>query len=487
MKKFYFALIFTLIASYILVGCNSPDYRDLIEAKDVEGLMDLLRDPENEFHDKAIASALLEIQDRRSEELLIDYYSEQVGRFGDANSVNAVEALIELNEFGEISTSDILREIFKNGKSQQVRSSAAFGLAKIRDEESVDLFIDEILQRRDSWSVSMESLERMPDLAVNHLIPLIEKESSSREEIIYMLGELGDDQVVNKIVPFLDDDSREVEKAAAEALLKLKWDPSKDTVGAKYLILTSYLDDSQNLYDCIEIGEPAIEPLIEELETGPEKLQENIAEVLYRIDGPKTKDILIELLEEDDKDKQNRAAYALMEFGEIPVVINQIYKVNHIGELFNTSKNLGDDEYIKSFASTVVSQNPGIRISVYEMLGDIGHSITAEMLFHTFLYEKENAEIDEEIESVIFESMEEINDLDKLVPFLFNENTASDAYKFLLSREHNNAYEEQLIFALETFGTKNMAEDFLNCGNPQLEEVARVWAKENNYVIQPKF
>jgi len=30
-----------------------------------------------------------------------------------------------------------------------------------------------------------------------------------------------------------------------------------------------------------------------------------------------------------------------------------------------------------------------------------------------------------------------------------------------------------------------MAEDFLNCGNAQLEEAARSWAANHGYVVQP--
>ena len=44
---------------------------------------------------------------------------------------------------------------------------------------------------------------------------------------------------------------------------------------------------------------------------------------------------------------------------------------------------------------------------------------------------------------------------------------------------------EPLIGVLNKYDDKNMAEDFLNCGNVQLEEAARHWAASKGYVIQP--
>ena len=44
---------------------------------------------------------------------------------------------------------------------------------------------------------------------------------------------------------------------------------------------------------------------------------------------------------------------------------------------------------------------------------------------------------------------------------------------------------EPLIEVLNKYDDKNIAEDFLNCGNVQLEEAARHWAASKGYVIQP--
>ena len=44
--------------------------------------------------------------------------------------------------------------------------------------------------------------------------------------------------------------------------------------------------------------------------------------------------------------------------------------------------------------------------------------------------------------------------------------------------------EPALIMALNNYGTKVMAEDFLNCGNKILKDEAIRWAKRHGYTIR---
>lgn len=45
--------------------------------------------------------------------------------------------------------------------------------------------------------------------------------------------------------------------------------------------------------------------------------------------------------------------------------------------------------------------------------------------------------------------------------------------------------EDALVQALWQLGNSGMAADYVNSGNPRLEEAGRAWAKENGYVIMP--
>jgi hypothetical protein len=56
------------------------------------------------------------------------------------------------------------------------------------------------------------------------------------------------------------------------------------------------------------------------------------------------------------------------------------------------------------------------------------------------------------------------------------------AYQFFILKGENGS-EAILIKALNQYGTKEMAEDFLNCGSILMEEAGRAWAETNGYYI----
>jgi hypothetical protein len=58
------------------------------------------------------------------------------------------------------------------------------------------------------------------------------------------------------------------------------------------------------------------------------------------------------------------------------------------------------------------------------------------------------------------------------------------AHHFFISRGEKDS-EAVLIEVLNKFGTQDMAEDFLNCGNTLLANAGREWAKVRGYSIKP--
>ncbi|MBU1262645.1 HEAT repeat domain-containing protein [bacterium] len=58
------------------------------------------------------------------------------------------------------------------------------------------------------------------------------------------------------------------------------------------------------------------------------------------------------------------------------------------------------------------------------------------------------------------------------------------AYSFFIRRGEQESI-PILIDALNNYGNNKMATDFSNCGNSQLKEAARAWAKKHGYTIKP--
>ena len=63
-----------------------------------------------------------------------------------------------------------------------------------------------------------------------------------------------------------------------------------------------------------------------------------------------------------------------------------------------------------------------------------------------------------------------------------NVEIVAGAYPFFIQRGIKGS-EGILMTALKTYGTKDMAEDFLNCRNQLLEDAGTQWAKVNHYTI----
>jgi HEAT repeat protein len=104
-----------------------------------------------------------------------------------------------------------------------------------------------------------EALGRIRDpRAVEQLIAALkDEEIGVREAAAKALGEISDPRAVEPLIAALRD--KEVREAAAKALDKLGWQPDKSEAGATYWIVKRQWDR------CVEIGIPAVEPLIKVL------------------------------------------------------------------------------------------------------------------------------------------------------------------------------------------------------------------------------
>jgi HEAT repeat protein len=60
--------------------------------------------------------------------------------------------------------------------------------------------------------------------------------------------------------------------------------------------------------------------------------------------------------------------------------------------------------------------------------------------------------------------------------------TVAGAYRYYI-RQGESGTEDLLIKVLNTYGDTDMAVVFLNCGNAQLKEAARIWAEHHHYQV----
>lgn len=250
-------------------------------------------------------------------------------------------AAMALGELGDENAVYTLMAELKNSDTDYIRSSTAVALGKIGAEEAVPYLIDRLRDTKASVrSNAALTLGKIGnESAVEPLIEVLEsgKEHEGRKDtlnanvdvrksVVLALGGIGGARAAESLTGVLNDNKEtlEVRKAAASALGNIG---SPEAVNA----LNAILDDQSmdmNLRNSallalgktgnqeaagvfveklgdedfgvsarealIEMGEPAVEPLIENLETNDQKIKDETALILIEIGDPRAVEPLIE-------------------------------------------------------------------------------------------------------------------------------------------------------------------------------------------------
>ena len=235
------------------------------DARAVEPLIAVLRDPGEEMC-KAAAEALGQIGAPAVEPLIavlepgtaVEHAKRALGQIG----APAVEPLIAVLGVGGLRTAavDALGRI---GDARAVepliaalkdkdwfgRSAAAEALGKIGDARAKDK----------DWygrKAAAEALGKIGDArAVEPLVAAL-VDPALRREAAVALGQIGDARAIEPLIPALLDQDDYMRRAAVEALHRLSWSPDRGETGAAYWVARGEWDK------CVQIGAPAVEPLI---------------------------------------------------------------------------------------------------------------------------------------------------------------------------------------------------------------------------------
>jgi len=240
-------------------------------------------------------------------------------------------ATIALGKIGDERAVEVLRKEMKDGDGEYVRGGSAIALGRIGDESSVPYLIDRLRdqQIRVRSSAALALGEIGNETAVKPLIEILETGKSSegqkstsmntnadiRKSAILALGEIGNTEATDTLIGILTDkgETLEVRTAAASALGNIKDPKAVETLkqvlddktmdenirNAAFLALSKTRDQETarmlvgKLGDqefgaiarkaLIDMGELAVDPLIENLKTEDKKLKAESALILIGI------------------------------------------------------------------------------------------------------------------------------------------------------------------------------------------------------------
>jgi HEAT repeat protein len=251
-------------------------------------------------------------------------------------------AVFALGEIGDEGAVDILLKQMKDGESDTIRSNAAIALGKIGKETTVPNIIDRLRDKRvtvrSSAALSLGKIGN--ETAVEPLIAVLEsgkliegraKDSANsnedlRKNVVLALGGIGSSEATEALTGVLTDKEEKLsvrmaaasalgaigDPQAVETLKKVFDDTSMDANLRKQAflalgqtknqevagLLVAKLGDAEFGTSTIEalenMGEAAVDPLIENLKTTDKKIKDETALLLIKIGDPKAVKPLIQ-------------------------------------------------------------------------------------------------------------------------------------------------------------------------------------------------
>ncbi|MBU0495441.1 MAG: HEAT repeat domain-containing protein, partial [Chloroflexi bacterium] len=190
-------------------------------------------------------------QDNKGWGTMAEMATDALGQIGDAR---AVEPLIARLERGNLY--------------------AAAALGQIGDARAVEPLIAALARE----TGAQNALWKIGAPAVEPLIAALKDTNwVVRRNIVTVLGWIKDARAVEPLIATLKDPQVDVRKAAAYALEQIGWQPGRDEKGAAYWIF------KREWEKCIEIGTSAIEPLITTLKDPQVDVRDAAADTLEQI------------------------------------------------------------------------------------------------------------------------------------------------------------------------------------------------------------
>jgi len=238
------------------------------------------------------------------DEDVIQEAAKALGKIGDAR---AVEPLIQaINDENEARGGIAEKRIIIIGGCREIMAKA---LGTIGDERAVEYLI-QILKDGSAnvREVAAKALGNIGEPAVKPLINALKDEDEDViQEAAKALGKIGDARAVEPLIQALKHENEYVIREAVCALGKIGWQP-KDEIEKSY-----YLIGEQEWDKLVEIGKPAVEPLIRHLGNTDNR---SVAEALGKIGDARAVEPLIDTFRDLNEWSRDDVVCALVDIGE---------------------------------------------------------------------------------------------------------------------------------------------------------------------------
>jgi HEAT repeat protein len=290
-----------------------------------------------------------------------------IALFMQLNNILVKESVIEaLGNIGDIRAIPTLTACLKDEK---IRSFAVIALGKFDDNSVVNPLII-ALHIKSIRQTAISSLVKIGSPSVKALIDNF-YDVDVRDSVIEVLLKIGRPAETQLIATLMDWYAfrREI---AALVLEKMGWRPGNDEAGMAFQVI------KRNWEECLDIGTPAVGPLILAFQTD-DKTRKETADILGKIGDSRAIEPLVSTLNDKDTAVIEAVKNALVKIG-IPAVEPLI------AVLINPDKNvkiaaaeilgeIGDSRSIGPLTTLLKNEDWSVRLAGTRALGKIGDSL----------------------------------------------------------------------------------------------------------------
>lgn len=393
-----------------------------------------------------------------------------------------------------------------------VRLSAAISLGKLGDLRAVEPLIA-TLREKDRW-VRLRTAQALGQLKDPRAIrPLMDvawaKYGGTNQGVVEALRSIGA-PVVQLLGRDLESDQEKIRRNAAHLFDYLR-DPSSFDILVKAL---NHQDKMVRAFSASALGRlknpRSFDPLVAALKDDYYRVRTNAVEALRVLKDPRAAQALIPLLKDSDAGVRRASAYAL---GYIPgakaggplvgcLNDENKYVRQYAAETLGKLKAKGA---VEPLLATLNDKHECVVRASIEALGSIGDQKVASRLSVYLASSQFNDITAKALKKLHWKPQTEADTVHLLVaekkaPEL--KQSWKRTQKVLLadieSPQYHNVENALIAFigigntdilpilieVLDTKGTKTMAEAYLNCRHPELENAARAWARKHGYRVE---
>jgi len=218
---------------------------------------------------------------------------------------------------------------------------------------------------------------RIPETRSLILVAAKDKAGTVRRAAASALGQLGQSEGIETLVPMLDDADGQTAKAAAEALKKLGWKPPNIKMNVKYLLAAGKEDD------IVALGAPAVPLLMESLQHASENTVATAIGSLGKMGEKRAVEALITSLVGTKSRVRVRSAEALGNIGDRRATVPLMACLKERSSSLRTAAaealgKIKDVKAVDALIDALEDKNKGTRLAAVKALGAIGDARAAE-------------------------------------------------------------------------------------------------------------